>query len=454
MSDNNNNFFERARAGLEKIGARPQKTKLPIYYLNGGKGLYVRETPEGFIIEKLDALRRHLKKLGYCADRMPGERLSEIDEVLVYLHNHQSIQGILESGILPKGINILENGETVLVTLGADKTKAKEGNFPIIDCLIKQLFGRNPLQIEYVLGWLQGGVFSLYLNKHKPGQFLCLVGPPNAGKSLFQSLVITKLLGNRSVNPFPWLSKQVQFNAELFVAMHLQMEDEFVNGEKKEKVSLSRMVKKIVSVELQPYYRKHQPNCFSTNPHWMLSASFNREPHCLACLPEFTSDIVDKLIVTDCDSVDFEGLFKQFEIPNDRDALAERISAEIPAMLHYLLYKHELRPELQHSRHHVCGYVAPAIAELCYSYSEEGELYGILRGVYQGGIFEKSEYQIARALEESGCRGAVSRYRKSASSLVPFLQAMAKRFPTQIRFLGRLQGEPCWGLDFRDMVAK
>src|SRR5204862_7823749 len=80
-------------------------------------------------------------------------------------------------------------------------------------------------QLSYGFAWLKVAYEALRAGVWRPGPALALAGPRNCGKSLLQQL-ITLILGGRSAKPYRYMRGGTEFNADLFGAEHLCIEDE------------------------------------------------------------------------------------------------------------------------------------------------------------------------------------------------------------------------------------
>ena len=437
MSD----FMKKARKAVEDLGLRPRRETLEIYYLSDGEK-YCRKLSNGsYVVENLSAVRRFLRLAGFSSCK-GDERISEVDDILSEVHEKKIIAGVLKSGVLEPGLYYLENKERVVVTRGPEKVEPVQGDFSVFASLVKSLLGEEQ-QIHFY-GLLQNKVLSLYKGLHHSSQALFLIGKPKGGKSLLQNM-ISKILGNRQANPLAWLTGTNKFNSELFGAIHLRMDSEFLAaGSKREKIILDALLNKIVDVDLQPVFQKYGSS-FSIAPHWQPSASLNCEPRCLACLPELTGDNLNRLQVYYCTPINFVTLRDRFGIMEDREALDLALSLEVPAIVWHLLNGFSLPPELQDEHCHVRGYVSPVVEELCWRFSDEHTVFEALKQIHLGKNLSKSEYEIGRALEESGIHNVVGSYLRQGRNWTTFLSAMSRRFPAQIQ--PRQNNE--WQLDFR-----
>ena len=119
--------------------------------------------------------------------------------------------------------------------------------------LLENLFVRNEpqhgeRQRHTLFAWIKGSVEALRAGKMKEAQALAMAGPPQSGKSLLQRL-LTHLLGGRECKPFLFLAGKTPFNAELFEAEHLTLEDEHMSRKLHDRLALGAAIKAIVANE-------------------------------------------------------------------------------------------------------------------------------------------------------------------------------------------------------------
>ena len=82
-----------------------------------------------------------------------------------------------------------------------------------------------------------------------------LAGPRDCGKSLLQSL-LTILFGGRSAKPYRYMTGETSFNADLFGAEHLVIEDEQPNTDIRARRNFGAQIKEFTSNPMQSCHGK------------------------------------------------------------------------------------------------------------------------------------------------------------------------------------------------------
>lgn len=437
MSDN---FLKKARKSLEDLGGRPRKEDLQIYFLADQKTYFLPVEDGGWDPAPKDLVINYLKRLGFSPNK-GTDSVSEINDIIEQTRTMRRVDGVIQSGVLNRGLHIIEGkngGQQILVTRGPDKIEPEKGEYPVTDWLFNRLFGDQRPWFE---GWLQAGVKNLY-EEEPPyfSQILCLVGVPRSIKDLLQKSIISEVLGRRSADAYNWLtSKAVKLDSRLCLAMHLSLSLSQVE----EKKAFDRLMS-VLANEFQECVASRQK--LTIEPHWRPSVYLTKDPSSLACLPDLdlNPESQNKLIALDCYPLELDELLTHFSVHDKWTALEDRLGAESPAYLYRLLHEFEAPPELRHQDYNVRGFVAETIARLRWLYSEEGEVYELMREVYFGKTLCKTETEIFRALDESAPRVIVQQFRKNIPGFHSFLEKMAKKFPDQIEYIG----ERRWNLDF------
>lgn len=92
------------------------------------------------------------------------------------------------------------------------------------------------------------------------------------------------------------MSGQTTFNADLFGAEHLMIEDEHASTDIKARRNLGSHIKALTVNETQ---QCHQKNCtpIILTPLWRLTISVNDEPENLMVLPPIDDSLEDKLMI-------------------------------------------------------------------------------------------------------------------------------------------------------------
>jgi hypothetical protein len=276
--------------------------------------------PEKWITVEAGGARSQLARLGVAQDN----RSTLLHAVR--LHNPVEYAGPLAG--YKAGIYTIF-GNQVLVTSSPMLIEPVRGRWMIVRKFFEGVWSAE--QLPYLFGWLRLGYEALRSGKRRPGQALVMAGERDSGKSLTQKL-ITRVLGGRVAHPYQYMSGVTPFNADLFAAEHLIIEDQKASTEWHTRRKFGTALKDIVVNSEQRCHRKHSTP-ISLEPFWRLSVSVNEEDENICVLPSIDPDIEDKIILLRS---------RKRPMPMPTRTLAEyelfmaTLLHELPAFLYYL----------------------------------------------------------------------------------------------------------------------
>jgi len=221
-----------------------------------------------------------------------------------------------------------QNGEVFLVTTSPTLIEPTEGDFPTIKALYNGLF---PTDQIYFLAWMRDGIVSLRYGGRLTGKLLVLAGPRDCGKSFLQKYVITPLLGNRSIDPFMYMSGASNFNS-LSGYEHWKIEDKG-QSDSRSRQALASRIKEMVANEDITEHQKHK-DLRSVEAFRRISLSCNDEAKYLNILPDMDDSLVDKLLVLQCAK---GGIPEDYGDAQTQKTFLAKVTSELPAFSHYLL---------------------------------------------------------------------------------------------------------------------
>jgi phage/plasmid-associated DNA primase len=129
-----------------------------------------------------------------------------------------------------------------------------------------------------------------------PAQVLVLAGQVNSGKSVFQKLIVTPLLGGRKTSPYPFLIGRTDFNEDLFRNEHLICDDEQPGKNYETRTQFAAGLKKFVASDSHWCHGKGK-KALTLPPFWRITVSVNDTPDCLQSIPVNDETMKDKMIV-------------------------------------------------------------------------------------------------------------------------------------------------------------
>lgn len=320
-------------------------------------------------LQRPDALL-HLKLAGFKTSAPPGEP-SPADRALNQIQtNHRATYCGPICGRAP-GL-ITENGVRVLVTRGPAPIVPSPGDCPTITSLLANLLGHAAgdalaaRQAEVFVAWLKFARLAVRSTElHRPGQVLALVGPPDCGKSLVQSMLVTPALGGRVADPSLWMTGGTTFNSDLWGAEHLAIGDKGLGDDARQRARLRDELKMVTAASDYLLHPKNR-DALTLRPIWRVTLSANDDPESATSLPALNSGFDDKIIYLQCYAP--PGPFFDEAEPGARAGFEMRLRAELPAFLHDV-DSFVVPPELLKGRFGVREFHHPNILDLIESSS-------------------------------------------------------------------------------------
>lgn len=346
-----------AKEAIAELGANGAN---PLYF--DGVNYWRKEADRAFGRLCREDAKLHLNQIGLSRKGDP----SPCD---LALHSLQVSNRVDYAGPLcgrPPGLHH-ENGLRVLATRGPEWIPGKPGDCPTITSLLGNLFGlaagdeHTPTQCAIFTAWLKLAREAVrHPERHSPGQVLALVGPPDCGKSLLQSAIITPALGGRCADPGLFFTGQTEFNADLWGAEHLAIGDKALDVEGSQRITLRNELKRAVAESVYPLHGKCRDG-MTFRPVWRSSLSANCDPESAGNLPALDGSFADKIIYLRAYSPPEP--FYDNKSPGAREAFAAKLSAELPAFLGNV-DAFEIPPEMRKARFGVTEWHHPYILEL------------------------------------------------------------------------------------------
>lgn len=229
--------------------------------------------------------------------------------------------------------------EKILVTRSPKILEPARGSWPVLRKFLHGLLGEE--QLAVFMGWLLVAYEALRSGEPRHGQALGLVGPAKAGKSLLQK-IITVILGGRVKHPFKYMTGRTDFNAELFEAEHLCIDDEKASIDIRSRRELGTAIKMVCVNQEQTCFRKHATPV-TLLPFWRLTISVNDDPEALQVLPPLDDDIADKLILLKTEK-------RPMPMPtltgSERKRFWNTLVGELPALLYEIINEWKIPAKL------------------------------------------------------------------------------------------------------------
>jgi hypothetical protein len=319
------------------------------------------------------------------AKKREGEQLSEVDRVFMHVMEKRRLAGSLNA--IPgyrAGVHEI-NGARVLVRTSPPRLlDFRKGEWPTVRALIEGKLdllddeGRGIVQSEYFHAWMKKAVESLYMGgpgNFQSGQCLVFAGPADVGKSRIQHQVITEMLGGRSADPSSYLFGKSDFNAEIFSAEHVMMEEmEQTSTKAVDRTLFGERVKKLVSADRQRLHAK-RADAQMVAPFFRVTITINNDPDKMRMLFLLTPDMRDKVMLFLVSDAPLPMPTKSLE---ERAAFRAKILEELPAYGHWLLNEFVVPEKLEKGRFGVASWHHPTLAMELFDDTPAAELLALI----------------------------------------------------------------------------
>ena len=347
-----------------------QRVMASFYYDSSRKEYLLKNSGGRWLALNETQFKRKLRAEGQSSkvpDGVDGMYISPVEAELLRVQDEDDVSfaGVLaghREGFYE------QNGTRFLVTESPSLIDPSAGDWPVLRTFLTGLLGGDDEQPIVFMAWAKFAVKALRSSNRQPGQALVLAGPAGCGKSLLQGL-ITEILGGRSAKAALFLTGRTDFNAELFGAEHLVLEDEFMSTKISERQRLGAGVKALAVNELHPCHRKGS-TIVNLRPLWRVSISVNDDPEALLVLPPMDDHVQDKFILLRCVKAD---LPMPTTTAEEQRVFRATLSRELPVFLDEL-ERLDIPNHLTCSRYGVVSYHNPNLAEDLASLSPESQL--------------------------------------------------------------------------------
>ncbi len=326
------------------------------YYDKASRQYWRKNNYAEFVPVSETDLKRHCRKAGVDVDDYSKEvfKFTRFDEMICNAQDKDAVDTVIPLSGHKCGLFTTEDKRKILVPRSTRLIVPKPGERKNFEGLLVELFGAK--QLAYILAWLK--VMLEDLRTFNPSawrhhQMLVLAGPPNCGKSFFQSLV-TLLVGGRSTDPYLWMVGKSNFNEDIAESEHLMMEDKQAFRDAKSRSAFAAVIKQMTVNSKTAIHGKGKKQ-FSAPCFRRLSISVNDDADYITALPALDDSIADKLMIFKCAPATM--------LP-DYDENMSRFKVELPAFVHFLLSEFQIPEDMRSTRFGVHHYHNPEIADL------------------------------------------------------------------------------------------
>ncbi len=326
---------------------------LPELYYQPLAGKYWRpDAARRWIAADKDTAKKVVIRAGYTDERT-REGLSAADDCILNIQERQNVAYAASLSGRPAGIHRMDN-QLVLATDSPSFIQPLPGEWPVLARLLESMLNTAEVdQRSYLFGWLKTALEAFRQQTWSAGQVLALAGPVKGGKSLLQS-IITTLLGGRSAYPYQFMTGQTSFNADLFRAEHLLVDDQAESTDIRARRNFAAHIKQIAVTRQHRCHPKHGMP-MTLEPLWRMTISLNDEPERLLVLPPLDEDVADKIMLL---KVQSRPMPMPTSTPREQEAFWQTLTAELPAFVQFL-DKYLVPEALRDSRFGIRSYHHP-----------------------------------------------------------------------------------------------
>lgn len=397
----------------------------PVYYSGTTKNYYRTDSRGRWMALNETSAMKFIRQSGHTGRNEHG--IGADDECLLRIQSEHNVDYVGQLAGYRAGPYHIQ-GKLVLVTDSPAIVRPQHGEWPTLRQVLQGMFGD---QLPYVYGWLKLSYQAVSEGRWSSAQVLALAGPVNSGKSLFQRLV-TELLGGRAAKPYRYLTDRTQFNADLFAAEHLMVEDEAESIDIRARRHFGAGLKDVAANRDHQWHGKHREALVLT-PIWRMTVSLNEEPERLQVLPPLDGDVADKVMLLKVNHTDMP---MPTETPEEKEQFWNVLMAELPAFIDFLS-KWEIPADLRSPRFGIRHYHHPDLLEALNRTAPEHRLLALLDDIHfrRAGLaplpsaWEGTAEQLERILTGD------ETFRRPVQNLLNFNSACGT-------YLGRLEAKP------------
>ncbi len=352
----------------------------PIYYQSTGPLYLVQDQTGKWIGINETSARLRIKASGFSAEAFDENHNNQVDNCVVAIQDSQNVAYAGPLAGYQSGLHEIRRKQ-VLVTESPRLLQACPGEWPLLNQILEGMLN-DPQgdQRPYLYGWLKLSLVAYRTGLWSPGQVFAFAGPVRSGKSLLQG-IITELFGGRAAKPYLYMTGRTAFNADLFGAEHLMVEDEAESIDIRARRHFGAKIKE-VAVNVDQHCHGKNKTALTLTPIWRMTMSLNDEPERMQVLPPLDADVADKLTLC---RVRQRELPMPTETPEEKRRFREALSAELPAFMAFL-EQYEIPAEMRCRRFGIVHYHHPDLVEAMDETRPETRLLSLIDQVLFAGI--------------------------------------------------------------------
>lgn len=357
----------------------PPESSIPLeiaFLVNhrSGSGVYLWREKDRWVPRDPANNNLHLRALGLGTKR--GEELmSPAEKAILFVQTKNRVD--YAAPIAGRINGSYEWGSnSVLVTTGCQPVVPKAGDWSTLrKWFVELLLGEE--QFLHHMGWWHQSRKNVLRKSDDalPGQVPIYVGPAGSGKSLLQG-VTTSLIGGRSANPFLYMVGKSDFNANLFQADHLVIEDQVYDSAGKARNQFAARIKELSVNHVHSMHGKGTDAVNNIRPKWRVSMSANNEQVYRSVLPVIDDSLQDKIMLFRTGTE--AAIPVDLKEPGGWEKWSCIMRDEMPALAH-AVDEFEIPERMQDRRFGVAAYHDPTLVSEEREDSDEVALLGVIQ---------------------------------------------------------------------------
>lgn len=388
-------------------------------------------------------MARKLNCRGLSRYRNGGRQASAVDREMERISVEQSVDLAGPLAGYRMGV-YTSQGQRMLVTRSPLIIEPQPGDCSIIHQTLKGLVGEK--QLPFLFSWLATSNRCLRQGFRRPAPALVLAGPQDCGKTFVLKKIISPLLGGRMAAPYQYMSGKTPFNADLFEAELLYVDDELGSTDIRSRRAFGVSLKQVAASTTHRLHRKGV-DALVADPFWRLVICCNSEAEHLMVLPPLDDSIRDKMVILHCGRFEFP---MSCRTNNERNAYDQQITNELPAFTAFL-DAYETPQEALSTRYEMRSFVADEVDEELHNLSPENRLQQLIDEflVFPGHRpVELTSRQLEQQLRDAeGCKDELRQIANYFNSIGTYLGRLAKRPGARVDCLAKLKsGGRMWKL--------
>ncbi len=322
-------------------------------YWYDGRNYFIQDGAGGFFMTNKDDCLLDLECRHDLSAR-PGrhENVSEARRALNQIQITKKVEAGLPFCFVKSPIVNYENkryyNTARVYPLQAADSSAKFGEgFPMIAKWMNHMLGSD--QLDHELAWLSHAYKNAVKGKPKRGHAHFLVGPPNCGKTLYNTVVLGGLFGG-GIKASDYLTGKSEWTDHLFEYGMWLVDDEAPTASSAMHTAFTARLKEHIANDTFLINGKFKK---SGRVFWRgrISVTLNDDPVSMRLLPDLDMSIKDKLMVFNCND--------GFEFTKD---IKKTVTSELPAFAAWLL-AYDIPEEMQDVRFGVQSYIHKGLEE-------------------------------------------------------------------------------------------